>query len=177
MAGRPPPGGVRWGWHRLADRWAAELVAHAGVRPGDLVVDLGAGTGALTAPLVAAGAHVVAVELHPERAARLRARFADGPVTVVRADIAHLRLPRRPFTVVANPPFAIVAGTVRLLSQAQTALRRADLVVPLHTARRILARRLPPDLHASVDLRMPRSAFSPRPSVDVAVLTIRRRNQ
>ncbi|MFT3851141.1 MAG: rRNA adenine N-6-methyltransferase family protein [Ilumatobacteraceae bacterium] len=176
MAGRPP-GPIRWGWHRLADHWAADLVARAGVRPGDLVVDLGAGTGALTAPLVAAGAHVVAVELHPERVAQLRARFAGDPVTVVRADITQLRLPRRPFTVVANPPFAIVAGTVRLLTQPQVALRRADLVVPLHTARRILTRRLPPGLHASVDARIPRSAFSPRPSVDVAVLTIRRSNR
>jgi 23S rRNA (adenine-N6)-dimethyltransferase len=163
----------RWGWHRLADHWATELVARAGVRPGDLVVDLGAGTGALTAPLVAAGAHVVAVEAHPGRAAHLRARFADAPVTVVRADIATLRLPRRPFVVVANPPFAIAGDTVRLLTRAGRRLRRADLVVPLHTARRLQSRPGPAGFRLSVDAGLPRSAFSPRPSVDVTVLTIR----
>ena len=46
---------------------------------GDLVLDIGAGTGTLTAELVAAGAYVIAIELHPERLAHLRARFgSDG---------------------------------------------------------------------------------------------------
>ena len=61
-----------------------------------LVVDVGAGTGALTDPLLRAGARVVAVELDPGRAARLRERFADEPVTVVRADLETLRWPGRP---------------------------------------------------------------------------------
>jgi 23S rRNA (adenine-N6)-dimethyltransferase len=83
-----------WGWHPLVDEWAARVVAAAGIRPGELVLDIGAGDGALTGPLVACGARVIAVELHPGRAARLRARFAGGPVTVVAADAATLRLPR-----------------------------------------------------------------------------------
>ncbi len=105
---RPGP----WGWHRLAPAWADRLVADASVAPGDLVLDIGAGTGALTAPLVAAGARVVAVELHPGRAAALRRRFAGADVTVVRADAADLRLPRRPFRVVANPPFGVTTAVL-----------------------------------------------------------------
>ena len=58
-----------WGWHRLADEWAARVVAAADVRPGELVLDIGAGTGGLTGYLARAGARVVAVELHPGRAA------------------------------------------------------------------------------------------------------------
>ncbi len=61
----PAGGNVPWGWHRLAPGWAERLVADAGVRPGDLVLDIGAGDGAITAPLVVAGARVVAFELHP----------------------------------------------------------------------------------------------------------------
>ncbi len=102
----PASGHGTWGWHRLTPAWADRLVADAGVAPGDLVLDVGAGTGALTAPLVAAGARVIAVELHPGRAAALRRRFAGDDVVVVHADAADLRLPRRPFRVVANPPFA-----------------------------------------------------------------------
>jgi len=114
-----------WGWHRLDDDWAARIVAAAGIRPGDLVLDIGAGEGALTAHLVRAGARVIAVELHPGRARALRERFPG--VTVVRADVAELRLPRRPFRVVANPPFSATAELLRLLLARDSELTAADL--------------------------------------------------
>ena len=85
----------------------------ARVGPGDLVLDLGAGTGAITAPLLAAGASVVAFELHDDRAEALRERFDVDSLKVVRADVSDLRLPRRPFKVVANPPFAVTASILR----------------------------------------------------------------
>jgi 23S rRNA (adenine-N6)-dimethyltransferase len=54
------PPGRAWGWHWLADEWAARIVADAAVRPGELVLDIGAGEGALTGYLVRAGARVIA---------------------------------------------------------------------------------------------------------------------
>jgi len=94
VAGRPAR---RWGWHRLDSAWAARVVAAAGVERGDLVLDVGAGAGALTAALVEVGVEVIAVELHPVRARTLGDRFGRLGVLVVRADAADLRLPRRPF--------------------------------------------------------------------------------
>jgi hypothetical protein len=44
-----------------------------------LVIDIGAGGGAITAQLLDQGAQVIAVELHPGRAAALRRRFAGTP--------------------------------------------------------------------------------------------------
>lgn len=101
----------------------------AGVTAGDLVVDLGAGHGVLTGALVDAGARVVAVELHPQRLTLLRQRFADAPVTVVRADVADVRLPRQPFRVVANPPWSL-AESIRAHLLRAPALVQADLVLP-----------------------------------------------
>lgn len=125
----PASGNARWGWHRLAPSWAEQVVADAGVEPCDLVVDIGACTGAVTAPLVAAGARVIAVELHPRRLAVLRDRFAYDDVTVVRADAADLRLPRSPFRVVANPPFALTSQILKRLLAPGSRLVRGDLVV------------------------------------------------
>jgi 23S rRNA (adenine-N6)-dimethyltransferase len=174
------PGGRRWGWHALDAREAARLVAGAGIRPGDLVVDAGAGAGALTAPLVAAGARVVAVELHPGRAAALRRRFAGDSVTVVQADVADLRLPRRPFAVVANPPFAASAALLRRLTAPGSRLTTATLVLPAWVARRWAVGRAPGadrwgrTWHAHVARPLPRTAFSPPPPGEAAVLVFSR---
>ena len=78
------------GQHFLrSKRLAADLVAEVGVQPGDLVVEIGGGTGILTQELADAGAEVVSIERDPLLAARLRTRFAGlGSVEVVQRDAA-----------------------------------------------------------------------------------------
>ena len=169
-----------WGWHPLVDAWAATIVADANVRPGQLVIDIGAGHGALTAPLVAAGARVIAVELHPGRASGLRDRFADAPVSVLQIDALSLRLPQRPFRVVANPPYAISGALLRALLAPRSGLVAADLVLQRAVVRRYADPCRPTaGWHRRWNLRagraLPRHAFRPAPHVDSAVLVIRRR--
>lgn len=178
----PAAGSVAaWGWHRLNPTWARRLVADAGIRPGDLVLDVGAGTGAITAPLVDAGARVVAVELHPGRCAALRETFAGAPVRVVRADAGDLRLPRQPFRVVANPPFGVLSAVLQRLVAPGSRLVAADLVVPANVARRWSEGRAPGagrwqhHYRLTVARSVPRQAFVPPPSLSCTVLTIRRR--
>jgi 23S rRNA (adenine-N6)-dimethyltransferase len=175
---------MRWGWHQLDDRWAQRLVDDAGISPGDVVLDIGAGNGSITAPLVAVGARVVAIELHRQRAVVLRARFGDGTgVRVVRADASDLRLPRRPFRVVANPPFAASQAVLRRLVAPGSRLERADLVLPAWLAHRWASGRAPGhrrwvvefDLH--VGRAVPPSAFRPAPPCRTAVLVIARRRR
>ncbi len=79
----------------------------------DVVGDLGAGFGALTAPLAATGARVIAVELHPRRAAALRSEYAGTRVAVVELDLRDFTFPGRPYRVVANPPYAGVNALIR----------------------------------------------------------------
>jgi 23S rRNA (adenine-N6)-dimethyltransferase len=169
----------RWGWHQLEPSWATRLVALADVSRGDLVLDVGAGHGVITDALLRAGAHVVAIELHAARAASLRERFAGRPVKVVRADAADLCLPRRPFTVVANPPFAATTALLRRLTSRGSRLERAALVVPSWAAARwasgrgaggSAARRA---FTCSLGPRVPVRAFRPPPPADARVLLLR----
>ncbi len=164
---------ARWGWYRLADPFARELVARSEVGPGDLVLDLGAGDGALTAPLVATGARVIAFELHRDRADGLRRRFERcSAVKVVRADVSDLRLPSRPFRVVSNPPFAVASATLARLTSRSSLLVRADLILPVDVAARWHERLRATRWTLTVRSRLPRSAFTPRPRVDCCVVQI-----
>jgi 23S rRNA (adenine-N6)-dimethyltransferase len=80
--------------------------------------------------LAAAGARVLAVELHPVRAERLRRRFADQPlVTVLERDLQELRLPRSRFRVVANPPWALAKPIIRMLTGPDSSLLDAHLLL------------------------------------------------
>jgi 23S rRNA (adenine-N6)-dimethyltransferase len=168
----------RWGWHRLDERWAARLVALARVAPGDLVLDVGAGHGAITAALLEVGARVVAVELHAKRVAFLRERFEGCRVTVVRADATDLRLPRRAFKVVANPPFAATTALLRRLTSPSSRLERASLVLPAWAATRWAAGRGTGGVASrrafacSLGPYVPSSAFHPAPPNDVRILVV-----
>ena len=181
MSGRNRGSDTLWGWHRLSEAWAARIVALAGVQSGELVLDVGAGEGAITQALTAAGAHVIAVELHPGRCRVLRARFQGERVTVVRTDAARLWLPKRPFRVVASPPYAVSSALLRRLLSRGSRLESADLVLQRSLVRRFVDRRAPganrwrQDFALSAGVAIPRSAFRPQPRVDSRVLVIRRR--
>ncbi len=155
------------------------MVAAAAVRPGELVLDIGAGEGALTRHLVSAGARVIAVELHPGRLARLKQRFAGDPVTVVHADAGQLRLPGRPFRVVSNPPYHLSSTLLRTLLVRDSRLTAADIVLQRAAVRRYAEGRASDRWRQRYrvwqGLRVPRTAFGPPPRVDSAVLVVRRR--
>jgi 23S rRNA (adenine-N6)-dimethyltransferase len=174
------------GQHFLAGGWlAAELVEQAGVGPGDLVVEIGAGTGVLTEALAGRAGRVVAVEYDPRLADRARARLAGyGNVRVVTADALTMPTPRRPFRVVANLPFGSTAAILRrLLGDPRTRLERADLVVQEQAARRYAARRPgTPETIAwgafyelATGRRLGPTCFRPPPRVGAAVLIASRR--
>jgi 23S rRNA (adenine-N6)-dimethyltransferase len=153
----------------------------AGVRPGDLALDIGAGQGAVTAHLLATGARVIAVEAHPGRAHYLRQRFAGQRVTVVQTDAATMRLPRQPFRVVANPPYAISSALLRILLASGSRLVAADLVLQRAVVRQYAdgraagAGRWLRQWNVQAGPSLPRRAFQPAPHVDSAVLIVRRR--
>jgi 23S rRNA (adenine-N6)-dimethyltransferase len=177
VAGKPPP---QWGWHQLDRDWALRLVRDAAIRPGELVLDVGAGRGALTGPLLDCGARIIAIERHPERARYLRQRFGGAGVVVVQADAADLRLPRRPFRVLANPPFTVTQALLRRLTSPGSRLVTAHLVVPRHVVHRWTGTDAPAWARWSrvfsitPGAHVPRRAFHPPPPRDAAVLVIRR---
>src|SRR5438067_3536025 len=171
------PGGV----HFLATpRIARQLIKSCPVGHPDLVLDLGAGPGAVTAPLAGTGARILAVERDPEFVRRLRNRFAKhGNVRVIHADIRTIPLPRKGFVVIASIPYAVSTLLFRrLLGSPRTALRRAAIIVEWGFAKRLTAT-VPRNLEQAwwaarfeirLAARIPAACFSPPPRVNSALL-------
>jgi 23S rRNA (adenine-N6)-dimethyltransferase len=123
------------GQHFLSGRLlASALVRAAAVAPFDLVVEIGAGTGALTEALASRARLVLAVEIDPNLASRLRRRFAGTDnVRVIERDALAFDWPAEPFRAFGNVPFAITTRLLRSILDTPW-LRRADLVVQWEVA-------------------------------------------
>jgi len=145
------------------------------------VLEVGAGTGALTDRLLAVADHVTAVERDPDLAEFLREEFADavahGTLTVVAGDALEVDLPE--FTAsVANLPYGASSEIAfRLLPAA----RPTVLMFQLEFAERMAAS--PGDdeygrlsaaaaHYADVEIveTVPKEAFDPQPAVESAVV-------
>jgi 23S rRNA (adenine-N6)-dimethyltransferase len=157
------------------------LLRSADLGPDDLVLDLGAGPGTITAPLASTGSRILAIERDEAFVRKLTRRFADRPqVQVVHADLRTVPLPTRNFSVVASIPYALSTLVLRRLMSRRSFIA-ADLVVQWHFARRIASARSTETaswarkFHIRVARRIPAHCFRPAPSVDSAHLIIRRR--
>lgn len=178
----------RLGQNFLRPERAERLVAEAGFRPDELVVEFGAGLGAITIALAKRGLEVVAVELDPVWAERLRQRvrsLGQARVRVVEADFLSLPLPTRPFRVIGSVPFGRTTDVLRhLLDEPRVPLERADVIVQWEVACKRAA--IPPATLLStiwapwwefrLGRRIPSAEFRPVPKVDGGVLVVTRRD-
>jgi 16S rRNA (adenine1518-N6/adenine1519-N6)-dimethyltransferase len=137
-----------WGQNFLADRRMADrIVEAAAVQPGEVVVEIGAGLGALTAGLAARAARVVAVERDPDLVAVLRAELQALPqVEVAALDALELDFGAeaaragRSLVVVGNLPYQITTPLLFAVLGAAAAgqvIGRAVFMVQKEVAERL----------------------------------------
>jgi 23S rRNA (adenine-N6)-dimethyltransferase len=177
----------RFGQNFLRPEFADRIVAEADFRPGELVIEFGAGLGAITIALARRQVDVVAIEIDPVWAERLRDRAREAlqdKVRVVEGDFLSLSLPNRPFRVIGSLPFGHTTDVLRrLLDDPYLALERADLIVQREVARKratlpsstLLSTTWVPWWEFRLGRRVPATAFRPVPRVDSGVLIITRR--
>jgi 16S rRNA (adenine1518-N6/adenine1519-N6)-dimethyltransferase len=193
----------RFGQNFMIDGNLVRLVADAGqIAAGDVVIEVGPGTGTLTEELLSRGADVVAVEIDRDLAAMLRARHAQTPrFTLIEGDalagkhevnrelverIASARTDDRPVKLVANLPYNIASPLV-----IELLIAGVDLLA--FTVQKEVADRLRGDpdsddygpltvmaqLLAKVELlrTLPPQAFWPAPKIDSALVRMTRADQ
>jgi 23S rRNA (adenine-N6)-dimethyltransferase len=160
------------------------LVARSGLSPSDVVYEIGAGTGVLTALLARRAARVIAIEEDEDLCRLLRRRFAGrANVTVRHTDFLEQRLPHAPYKVFSNPPFDITAAIVTKLTSVVVPPDDVFLAVQREAADRYCGRPrrtlasllLLPWFETTIVHRFSRDDFVPAPGVDVVMLRLRKR--
>lgn len=178
------------GQHWLTDKAALESIAEAAhVQKGDVVLEIGPGTGTLTDVLLALGAEVIALEIDPIRVKQLREKYQNLPssrVFIQEGDIRTYDLGNMPdaYKVVANIPYYLSSYLFRLLTDGEHKPETAALLVQKEVAERVVAK--PGNTSAlSISVQfyyeaslgdiVPAHLFTPPPKVDSQVLTLKRR--
>jgi 16S rRNA (adenine1518-N6/adenine1519-N6)-dimethyltransferase len=163
-----------------------KIVDTADLMPEDTVLEIGPGTGALTALLAQAARRVIAIEVDERLKPVLDETLETyNNVWIIYQDVLAVDVPMlvRPdgYVVVANLPYYITSAILRHLLESQHPPRRLVLTVQMEVAERLVAQ--PPDmslLSVSVQFfgkprivtRLKPGVFWPRPDVDSAVVQI-----
>ena len=176
----------RFGQHFLHDpgvlRRIVEAVAPA---PGDTLVEIGPGEGALTRPLLERVRHLTAIEIDRDLAARLAAEFPADRLTVITADVLDYDFSAFPpgTRVVGNLPYNISTPILFHLARHAGRIRDMHFMLQLEVVQRMVAKHSTPDYgRLSVMLQtrfrmhklfnVAAGAFRPPPKVESAVVRL-----
>jgi 16S rRNA (adenine1518-N6/adenine1519-N6)-dimethyltransferase len=173
----------RFGQNFLADsHYVARIAAAIDAQPGDAIVEIGPGLGALTDTLVDRAGSITAIEIDRDLAARLRQRFARDRLTLYEADalafdFASLGPALR---IVGNLPYNISSPLLFRLASFEAQLRDIHAMLQREVVARMTAQpatadygRLTVMLQARFNITrlftVPAGAFRPAPNVESAV--------
>ncbi len=167
------------------DNLAGMLISRSGLKPEDVVIEIGPGTGAITAQLARRVGHVVAVEKDPKLAMYLRQRFKDvNNLEVVEGDFLDFMLPKTTFKVFANIPYNTTSAIVTKLTDISNPPQDSFLVIQEEAAYKftgypkesVYALMLKPWFRLDITHHFDRQDFVPAPGVDSVLLRIQKRN-
>jgi 16S rRNA (adenine1518-N6/adenine1519-N6)-dimethyltransferase len=175
----------RFGQNFLIDAAAiAAIIAAIKPAPGETLVEIGPGLGALTRPLIAAGGQLNAIEIDRDLAHALQQEFGDRlklhTTDVLKFDFAALGSDLR---VIGNLPYNISTPLLFHLSEDTARLRDIHVMLQKEVVERMVAApgdseygRLSVMLQYRFEMEklldVPAVAFDPVPKVDSAVIRL-----
>ena len=180
------PAGViprkRFGQHFLADRACIDAIVQAiAPRPDDNLVEIGPGTGVLTAPLLAQTGHLTVIEIDRDLGPRLAAQYGDA-LTLVQQDVLQVDFSGfgQNLRIVGNLPYNISSPLLLHLIAVAERVRDQHFMLQKEVVDRIVAGPGSDMGRLSVFLQnhyqvvklfdVPPEAFDPPPKVDSSVV-------
>jgi len=174
----------RFGQHFLTDaHYLARIVAAIDPKPSDSMVEIGPGTGILTAKLAAVVNKLHVVEIDRDLAAALRTAYPRGNVVVHEADALDFDFTslESPLRVVGNLPYNVSTPILFRMAEIADRLRDCVFMLQKEVVERMVAAPDTPDygrlsvmlqyrFAMEMRVKVPPGAFTPPPKVDSAVV-------
>jgi 16S rRNA (adenine1518-N6/adenine1519-N6)-dimethyltransferase len=169
---------------------ARSIVALLDIQPGDHIVEIGPGLGALTEFLVTPETRLTLIEKDSRLISHLKAKFKHGTNRVFHADALEFDLRELwghgPVKIIGNLPYYISTPLIAKYASALSPASALVLTLQLELAQRLGAAHDTSDYGAMtlctgrrwdirLERKLPASVFFPRPKVDSAVITLRRK--
>ncbi len=160
-----------------------ELIGHSNIKPGDTVYDIGAGSGTISSVLAGRCKSVVAIELEPRIATKLRENMADYPnVTVREGDFLTMSLPNTPYKIFSNIPFHLSSPIIHKITEAANPPVATYLIVQKQFANKLLpdsdrftgqlGMLIGPEFAVRIRKPLKRTDYWPHPNVDTVLIEI-----
>ena len=167
---------------------AGFLIGHSNIKKRDIVIDIGAGSGVITAALAKRCKRVIAVEPDPGTAELLRKNVGKlANVAIVQQDFLEMELPDEPYKIFANPPFHLSSAILHKLDEAPNPPTAIYLILQKQFALKLLnndrhyTSQLGKQLfvHYAPRIRLPMKPeyFTPPPAVPCVLLELKRREE
>lgn len=164
------------------------MAAGVSVEPGDTVLEIGPGPGALTRVLLRAGANVVAVEYDHQLAVALPKSFTNSRLQVIEHDILTFDFSILPpnYKVAANIPYYLTSNLLRTMCETPNHFSVAALLIQKEVAERVTAApgamsmlSVSVQYYCNVGLGpvVPAELFTPPPKIDSQILLLEFRDK
>jgi 16S rRNA (adenine1518-N6/adenine1519-N6)-dimethyltransferase len=136
----------RFGQHFLKDKRTVQRIIDAlSPQPDETIVEIGPGTGALTAELIDRAGRVIAVEFDKKLAPLLSEQFGEAPnfklvmADALATDFCHEIQPARQARLVANLPYNISTAILQRLIEQRACVTEMVLMLQREVVERIMA--------------------------------------
>ena len=180
----------RFGQNFLQDQQViARIVKAITPLPGQQLIEIGPGQGAITEPLLALGKGLTVIEIDRDLASHLRVQFITNPgfklieSVVLDVDFSQFTDAPRSLRILGNLPYNISTPLLFHLLRYRHLIHDMVFMLQLEVVDRLAAQANEPDYgrlsvmmqyHCKVErlFKVPPSAFSPAPKVDSAIVRL-----
>ena len=164
------------------------LLEFVDLKSADLVLEIGPGKGVITDALIKQDKKIIAIEADPKLFSELRKKYVNvANLLLVQADFLKYPTPNEPFIIVSNIPFNITANIVRKITDEQSKLYAAYLIIQKdaaikfigapHAYSPLLSHILNINFEIKLLTDIDKSNYSPRPKFNTAFVSIKKRKK